>query len=67
MSTLPAPRDARVTLREVPAHVAAAVSFTGGVADTAAMEHWSSVLRDELKAAGLTPEGPTPHGGAVPA
>ena len=58
LDTLPVPRDARVHLREVPAHVAAAVWFTGGVADAEAMERWSATLREELRAAGLTPEGP---------
>ena len=62
LDTLPAPRDARVHLREVPAHVAAAVWFTGGVADAEAMERWSATLGEELRAAGLTPEGPARDG-----
>jgi hypothetical protein len=58
LDALPAPKDARVRLREVPAHVAAAVSFTGGVADAGAMERWAETLARELEQAGLTPEGP---------
>jgi hypothetical protein len=57
-SALPTPKDARVKLRTVPAHVAAAVSFTGGVADTSAMDRWATTLREEVTASGLTPEGP---------
>ena len=57
LDTLPVPRDARVQLREVPAHVAAATWFTGSVANGEAMEQKSAQLRDELRAAGLTPEG----------
>lgn len=59
LESLPAPRDGRVALRQVPAHVAAAISFTGGVADADAAERWGDELRRELQAAGLTPEGPS--------
>ena len=38
--------------------MAAAVTFTGGVADDAAMERWAATLRAELAQAGLTAEGP---------
>ena len=58
LDALPVPADARVQLREVPAHVAAATWFTGSVADAEAMEQKSAALRDELRTAGLTPVGP---------
>ena len=57
LDTLPVPRDTRVHLREVPAHVSAALWFTGSVADAAAMEQKSAQLREQLQAAGLTPVG----------
>jgi hypothetical protein len=46
LDTLPVPKDARVRLREVAAHTAAAITFHGGVRDTAAYE----TKRKELEA-----------------
>ena len=57
LDTLPVPRDTRVHLSEVPAHVAGAIWFYGSVANAEAMEQKSAELREQLRSAGLTPEG----------
>ena len=57
LDTLPVPRDTRVHLSEVPAHVAGAIWFYGSVANAEAMEQKSAELREQLRAAGLTPDG----------
>jgi hypothetical protein len=53
LDTLPAPKDARVNLREVPGHVAAAVWFTGGLPDDAAVQKWAAALEADVAQAGL--------------
>ena len=57
LKSLPVPADARVKLREVPAHVAAALEFTGGVGDTAAHAAKTAELKALLSTHGMVASG----------
>ena len=60
LKTLPVPADARVQLREVGAHVAAALEFSGGVDDTDAFSKKTAELRALLSNHGLVASGEPP-------
>ena len=57
LKSLPVPADARVKLREVGSHVAAALEFSGGVGDTAAYAQKTAELKQLLSTHGLVASG----------
>jgi hypothetical protein len=57
LTTLPKPNDARVELVEVPPQRAAVLSFSGWVSRDKMLAK-ERVLREQLAASGLAPEGP---------
>jgi hypothetical protein len=57
LADLPIPQDSKVTLREVPSHLAAALRFSGVTTASRVQEH-EDKLRHILSSAGIQTVGP---------